>query len=92
MAQSSDIWTELLAMKAEITHKLGAQADEVRTASQAHVTAFAEQIKGIADDLGDTLKDEERRLEEIVAARPIAALATAFALGLAVGLSTRTLR
>lgn len=92
MAQSGDVWEELLAIKGEIANTLNVKADEARTASRAHAEAFAEQMKDLLHELGETLQEEEQRLEAMVAAQPIPALAAAFALGLLVGISTRALR
>jgi ElaB/YqjD/DUF883 family membrane-anchored ribosome-binding protein len=89
---SGDILVELLSMKNEVARALSTGAHEVRNASRTHLETFLEQIKGTVHELSEALEDEEQRLEALVAARPIPALATAFALGLLVGASMRTLR
>lgn len=96
MAQSSDAlsdtFAELLGLKDEIAQQLNAKADELHASSRAHAEAFAEQMKDVLHDVSETLKQEEQHLEDIVAARPLPALAMAFAVGLVVGLSLRVLR
>jgi ElaB/YqjD/DUF883 family membrane-anchored ribosome-binding protein len=51
--------------------------------------AFVEQIKATLSDLGDTMSDEEEHVERLIAERPIVALASAFAIGIAVGFMLR---
>jgi ElaB/YqjD/DUF883 family membrane-anchored ribosome-binding protein len=51
--------------------------------------ALAEQIKATLSEFGETLSDEEEHVERLIAERPIAALASAFALGLAIGFILR---
>jgi ElaB/YqjD/DUF883 family membrane-anchored ribosome-binding protein len=90
--QTNDVWAELAGLKDEIAELVNATTDELHAASRAHVDAFTEQMKDVLHDVGETLKHDEQRLEEIVAARPLPALAIAFTVGLAIGLSLRALR
>jgi len=92
MAQPSDVWNELLAIKAELTDVVNAKAEETRTTARAHAEAVAEQVQNALKDIADAFREEEQRFEAIFAARPLPALALAFALGLVVGVSTRALR
>lgn len=92
MAQSSDAWTELLGLRDEITQLMNTKADQLHATSRAHAEAFAEQMKDVLHDVGETLKQDEQRLEDIVAARPLPALAIAFTVGLVLGVSLRSLR
>jgi ElaB/YqjD/DUF883 family membrane-anchored ribosome-binding protein len=92
MAQSGDAWAELLGLRDEITQLMSAKADQLHAASRAQAEVFAEQMKDVLHDVGETLKQDEQRLEDIVAARPLPALAIAFTLGLVVGVSLRVLR
>ena len=87
-----DTWTELLGLKDEIADLVNAKADRLHAASRVQTEAFAEQMKDILHDAAETLKQDEQRLEDIVAERPLPALAIAFGLGLVVGLSLRALR
>jgi ElaB/YqjD/DUF883 family membrane-anchored ribosome-binding protein len=90
--RSDDIWAELTGLKDEIAELVNATTDQLHASSRAHAEAFAEQMKDVLHDVGETLKHDEQRLEDIVAARPLPALAIAFTVGLAVGLSLRALR
>lgn len=91
-AQLSDSWAELIGLRDEIAQLVHAKADELHAASRVHTDAFVEQMKGVLHDVGETLKQDEQRLEDIVATRPLPALAIAFALGLAIGVSMRAPR
>jgi ElaB/YqjD/DUF883 family membrane-anchored ribosome-binding protein len=88
----SDAWTELLGLKDEIAELVSAKADRLHATSRAQTEAFAEQMKDILHDVGETLKQDEQRLEDLITERPLPALAVAFAVGLLVGLSVRALR
>ena len=96
MAQSSDAsndaWSELIGLRDEIANLVHAKADELHAASRAHADTFVEQMKGVLRDVGETLRQDERHLEDIVATRPLPALAIAFALGVAIGVSLRAAR
>jgi ElaB/YqjD/DUF883 family membrane-anchored ribosome-binding protein len=88
----SDTWTELLGLKDEIAEFVSAKSDRLHAASHAQTEAFAEQMKDILHEVGETLKQDEQRLEDLVIERPLPALAIAFAVGLVVGVSLRALR
>jgi ElaB/YqjD/DUF883 family membrane-anchored ribosome-binding protein len=49
--------------------------------------ALADQIKATLSELGETLSEEH--VERLIAERPMAALASAFALGVAIGFMLR---
>lgn len=89
---SGDTWAELMGLKDEITQLVNAKAEELHAASRVHAEAFTEQMKDVLHDVSETLKQDEQHLEDIVAARPLPALAIAFTVGLVVGLSLRALR
>jgi ElaB/YqjD/DUF883 family membrane-anchored ribosome-binding protein len=57
--------------------------------SKDRAEALADQIKAALNDLGETLSEQEGQLEDIISARPIASLASAFALGVVVGFMLR---
>jgi ElaB/YqjD/DUF883 family membrane-anchored ribosome-binding protein len=88
----SDAWSELLDLRDEIAEIVSARSDRLHAASRAQTEAFAEQLKDILHDAAETLKQDEQRLEEFVAERPLPALAAAFAVGLVVGLALSALR
>jgi ElaB/YqjD/DUF883 family membrane-anchored ribosome-binding protein len=89
MFKSSELSDELLALKGEISRLLHAPADDVFNAAKDKSEAFVEQIKATLSDLGDTLSEEEEHVERLVAQRPLVAIASAFALGIAVGFMLR---
>jgi ElaB/YqjD/DUF883 family membrane-anchored ribosome-binding protein len=92
MAHTGDTWAELTGLKDEVAQLLNAKRDELHSTARAHAEAFTEQMKDVLHDVGETLKQDEQRLEEIVAARPLPALAIAFTVGLVIGASLRALR
>jgi ElaB/YqjD/DUF883 family membrane-anchored ribosome-binding protein len=57
--------------------------------SSAGEDALADQIKAALADLGDILGEENGELGKLIADRPVASLASAFALGVVVGLALR---
>ena len=58
-------------------------------AAKSRSEALAEQIKDTLNELGATLSAEEEHVERLVAERPIAALASALVLGIAIGFMLR---
>jgi ElaB/YqjD/DUF883 family membrane-anchored ribosome-binding protein len=88
---STELRDELLALKADAARLLGAAGDEMLKASRERADALSEQLKSALDELGQVLNEEEKQLEGLVAERPIAALACAFAVGIAVGFALRRL-
>lgn len=89
MPTSSELRDELLALKQDAARLLGTAGDEMLKASRERADGIAEQLKSALDELGETLGREEQQIEKLVAERPIAALACAFALGLVAGLALR---
>jgi len=89
MFKSSELGDELQALKGEISRLLNASADEMFDAAKTSTEALADQIKAALNDLGETLSEEEEHVEKLIAERPIAALASAFALGIAIGFMLR---
>ena len=92
MAQPGDVWNELLAIKAELADVLNTKAEETRISARMRAEAVAEQLQHALQEIGDVFAEEEHRFEAIIAARPLPALALAFALGFVVGVSTKVLR
>jgi ElaB/YqjD/DUF883 family membrane-anchored ribosome-binding protein len=86
MFKSSELGSELQALKSELSSLMSASADDMLHAAKNRTEAIAEQIKDALNELGETLSAEEVRVEKLIVERPIAALASAFALGVAVGL------
>ena len=88
---STELRDELLALKGDAARLLSAAGDEMLKTSRERADAVAEQLKSALDELGQVLSQEERQIEGLVAGRPIAALACAFAVGIAVGFALRRL-
>jgi ElaB/YqjD/DUF883 family membrane-anchored ribosome-binding protein len=89
MFKSSELGDELMALKSEMSRLLGMPADDMIGAARNKSEAVAEQIKATLSDLSETLSDEEEHIERLIAERPVAAIASAFALGIAVGFMLR---
>jgi ElaB/YqjD/DUF883 family membrane-anchored ribosome-binding protein len=89
MIRSSELGDELQALKREMSRLLSTPADEMLDATKNHGEALAGQIKDSLSELGATLSSEEEHVERLIAERPIAALASAFVLGIAVGFMLR---
>jgi ElaB/YqjD/DUF883 family membrane-anchored ribosome-binding protein len=68
---------------------MSASADDMLDSAKSRSEALVEQIKDTLNELGDTLSAEEEHVEKLIAERPIAALASAFALGVAIGFMLR---
>lgn len=89
MFNSSDLSEELQALKSEMSRLLNAGGDGMLDAARNRADALADQIKDTLNELGETLSAEEEHVEKLIAERPIAALASAFALGVAIGFMLR---
>ena len=89
MFKSGELGDELLALKSEMSRLLNMPADEIFDAARNRSEALADQIKASLSELGETLSEEEEHVERLIAERPMAALASAFALGVAIGFMLR---
>ena len=89
MFDRNELKDELQALKGDLSRLLNTTGEGIFDASKNRAEALAEQIKVALDDLGQTLSEQEGNLESIVSERPIASLASAFALGVVVGLMLR---
>jgi ElaB/YqjD/DUF883 family membrane-anchored ribosome-binding protein len=87
MFQPQQLRDELQALKQDVTDLLGKAGAGIADASSHQAEALAEQIKAVLGDLGETVGREEDRVGEIISDRPIASLASAFALGVVIGFS-----
>lgn len=85
MPRFDELESELQALKSDVLRSLGAKRDEIRNNSKANADALAAQIKTALNELATVLGHEEERIENVVSDRPIATLASAFALGVVVG-------
>lgn len=89
MPTSTELRDELMALKADAARLLGTAGEEMLKASRERADNLAEPLKSALDELGRNLGEEEKQIERLVAERPIAALACAFAVGIAVGIALR---
>lgn len=89
MFDSGELGDELQALKADVSRLLNTTAEGIFDTSKNRAEALADQVKAALNDLGETLSEQEGQLESIISERPIASLASAFALGVVVGLMLR---
>ena len=90
MFTSSELSDELQALKSEVSRLLNGAGDGVLDAAKTRADALADQIKNALSELGEILGEQEDHVETLVAERPIATLASAFALGVVVGFMLRS--
>ena len=89
MFHSSELGDELHALKSEVSRLLNSKGDGLFDAAKNRADALADQIKTALNELGETLSEEEDHIEALIAERPIATMASAFALGVVIGLMLR---
>ena len=89
MFDQGALMDELNALKTDVSRVLHAAADGVFDSSKAGADALADQVRTALNDLGETLSQEEDHLAKLIADRPLASLASAFALGVVAGLLLR---
>jgi ElaB/YqjD/DUF883 family membrane-anchored ribosome-binding protein len=89
MFDSSDLRDELEALKGDVSRLLNTTSEGIFDTTKSRADALADQIKAALNDLGETLSEQEENLESIISERPIASLASAFALGVLVGFMMR---
>lgn len=89
MFKSGELGDELLALKSEMSRLLNMPAEEVFESARNKSEAVVDQIKATLSELGETLSKEEEHVERLIAERPMAALASAFAIGIAIGFMLR---
>jgi ElaB/YqjD/DUF883 family membrane-anchored ribosome-binding protein len=85
---------ELQALKGDLASMLSSAGEDILNNSKSRADALADQIKAALGDLGEILGKEilgeqEGQIGKLVADRPVASLASAFALGVVVGLALR---
>jgi ElaB/YqjD/DUF883 family membrane-anchored ribosome-binding protein len=89
MFNSSELRDELLALQGDVSRLLNTASEGIFDSSRNRAEAIADQIKTALNDLGETLSQEEEQVDKMISEHPIASLASAFALGLAVGFMLR---
>jgi ElaB/YqjD/DUF883 family membrane-anchored ribosome-binding protein len=86
----TDQWRdELQALKGELSRLLNTDSHGMVEAAKQRAEALGDQIKTVLDDLGEILSEDEQRIGEVISDRPVATLASAFALGLVAGFMLR---
>ena len=89
MFDQGELRDELQALKGDISRLLNTAGEGIFDASKSHAEALADQIKAALTELGETLNEQEDHVQSLISERPIASLASAFALGVVVGLMLR---
>ncbi len=89
MFDQGALMAELQALKGDVSRALHTAAEGVFDSSKDRAETLADQIKTALNDLGETLSQEEEQIARLIADRPVTALASAFALGVVVGLVMR---
>jgi ElaB/YqjD/DUF883 family membrane-anchored ribosome-binding protein len=89
MFNSSELSDELQSLKNEVSRLLNNNGDGAFDAAKNRADALADEIKAALSELGETLSEQEDHVEALIAQRPIAAMASAFALGVVIGFVLR---
>ena len=80
---------ELQALKKDVSRLAQTTGEGIFDASKSRAETLAAQIKTALNELGESLAQEEDHVEKLISDRPIAAIASAFALGVVVGFLLR---
>jgi len=89
MFYSSELSDELQVLKNEVSRLLSNTGDDVFDAAKNRADALTDKIKAALSELGETLGEQEDHVEALIAERPIATMASAFALGIVIGFMLR---
>jgi ElaB/YqjD/DUF883 family membrane-anchored ribosome-binding protein len=89
MFDSDRMSEELRTLKVDVTRLLSTAGAEMSECSKDRAEALADQIRAALTELGETVEQEQERLQGLIAGRPITSLASAFALGVVVGVMLR---
>jgi ElaB/YqjD/DUF883 family membrane-anchored ribosome-binding protein len=89
MFNSGELNDELQTLKSEVSQLLNNAGDGMFDAARNRADALADQIKTTLDELGETLSEQEDHIETLVAEHPVAAMASALALGFVIGFMLR---
>lgn len=89
MFDSGELGDELRALKADVSRLFDTASEGIVDTSRTHAEALASEIKTALNELGETLSEQEDQVAHFVSDRPITSLASAFALGVVVGLMLR---
>jgi ElaB/YqjD/DUF883 family membrane-anchored ribosome-binding protein len=80
---------ELKALKVDVMRLLNTAGEDMFETSKGHAEALADQIKAALAELGDSVSEDQEQLRDLITERPLASLASAFALGVVVGFMLR---
>ncbi|WP_375304929.1 hypothetical protein WI560_22585 [Bradyrhizobium sp. A11] len=80
---------ELRTLKVDVTRLLSTAGEEMFESWKDRAEALADQIRAALTELGETVEEEQEQLQGLIADRPVASLASAFALGVVVGFMLR---
>lgn len=89
MFDSSELRDDLQVLKGDVSRLLNTTGAGIFDASKSSAEALADQVKAALSDLGETLSEQEGHVEKLISDRPVATLASAFALGVVVGFMLR---
>lgn len=89
MFDSNRMSEELRTLKVDVTRLLSTAGEEMFESSKDRAEILADQIKAALAELGETVSEEQEQLHDLVTERPVASLASAFALGVVVGFMLR---
>lgn len=71
------------------TSLLSIAGEETFETSKDRTEVLADRIKAALAELGETVSEEQEQLHDLITERPVASLASAFALGVVVGFMLR---
>ena len=89
MFDSAELRNELQKLRSDVSRLLTTAGEEIIDTSKNRADALTDEIKTVLIELGETLGEQEDRVSEFVSDRPITSLASAFALGVVVGVMLR---
>jgi ElaB/YqjD/DUF883 family membrane-anchored ribosome-binding protein len=89
MFNSSKPIDELLTLKSAVSRLSNTESDRMFDAARNRADTLSDQIKAALNELGETLSEQEDHVEALIAERPIATMASAFALGVIIGFALR---
>jgi ElaB/YqjD/DUF883 family membrane-anchored ribosome-binding protein len=89
MFDSDELREELQALQGDMARLLNTTGEGIFDTAKHRTDALADRIKAVLDDLGATLSEQDDHVGNIISGRPIASLASAFALGVVVGFMLR---
>ncbi|WP_439409303.1 hypothetical protein ACNJX9_14335 [Bradyrhizobium sp. DASA03076] len=89
MFDSDRVSEELRTLKVDVTRLLSTAGEGMFESSKDRAEILADQIKAALAELGETVSEDQEQLHDLITGRPVASLASAFALGVVVGFMLR---